>query len=67
MMTESMREIRLPVDLCRAVEERFGQRFGGLEEIVAFILGELVRDDATQMDQEEVRIIEERLRDLGYV
>jgi hypothetical protein len=28
---------------------------------------QLVRDDALKLDQEEQRIIEERLKDLGYI
>lgn len=66
-MTASMREIRLPDELCRAAEEKFGQQFGSLEELVACVLRELLRDDASQADQAETRIIEERLRDLGYI
>ena len=66
-MTESMRDIRLPDQLCRAAEEKFGQQFGSLEELIGFVLRELLRDDASQMDQAETRIIEERLRDLGYI
>jgi hypothetical protein len=66
-MTESMRDLRLPNELCRAAEEKFGQQFGSLEELIVFILRELLRDDASHMDQAETRIIEERLRDLGYI
>jgi hypothetical protein len=66
-MAESMIELRLPADLCRAAEERFGRQFGSLEELLTFILRELLSDDAARMDQTEARIIEERLRDLGYI
>ncbi len=62
-----MREIRLPDDLCQAAEQRYGRQFGSLEELVAFVLRELLRDDASHMDEAETRIIEERLRDLGYI
>ena len=66
-MTASMREIRLPDELCQAAEQRFGHQFSSLEELVAFVLRELLRDDASQMDEAETRVIEERLRDLGYI
>jgi hypothetical protein len=66
-MAESMRELRLPEDLCRAAEEKFGREFGTLEELITFVLRELASDNAAQMDQAEARIIEERLRALGYI
>jgi len=30
-------------------------------------LRELLRDESTQMDQAEQRVIEQRLKDLGYI
>jgi hypothetical protein len=66
-MAESMRELRLPEDLCRAAEKKFGREFATLEELIIFVLRELASDSAAQMDQAEARIIEERLRALGYI
>ena len=66
-MPDSMRQISLPSELCQAAEQRFGARFGGLEQFLTFVLQELLRDDAAKMDRAEQRIIEERLRDLGYI
>jgi hypothetical protein len=66
-MPDSMRQISLPSELCQAAEQRFGTRFGGLEQFLTFVLQELLRDVAAQMDRAEQRIIEERLRDLGYI
>lgn len=66
-MAENMREIRLPAELCHQAELRYGARFGNLEQFLVHVLQQLVRDDAAQMDQAEQQIIEERLRDLGYV
>jgi len=66
-MSDPTRDVRLPSKLCEIVEQRFGARFGNLETFLTHVLEQLVRDDASQMDQEEQRIIEERLRDLGYV
>jgi hypothetical protein len=61
------REIHLPETLCAAVEQKFGHRFGSLEETVSAILSQLVRDDALIMDAREQQIIEERLKGLGYI
>lgn len=67
-MSEAQREVRLPADLCQRAEERFvGATFETLEDLVRFVLEELVQDEAQQMDEAEERIIEQRLRDLGYV
>lgn len=62
-----LRNLRLPASLCERAEQKFGGRFGSLEELLTFVLQELLRDDAAQMDEAERRIIAERLRDLGYM
>jgi hypothetical protein len=61
------RQVRLPEDLCAEVEKRFSTRFGSLEELLAFVLRDLARDDAGALDGAEQQIIEQRLRDLGYI
>jgi len=66
-MTNGSREVRLPADLCAAVEEKFGQKFGSLDELLAAVLRDLLRDDGSEADQAEQRIVEERLRELGYI
>jgi hypothetical protein len=66
MMTE-MREVRLPADLCAAVEKEFGQRFGSLEELLVVVLRDLSRDEASRFDEAEQKLVEERLRELGYM
>lgn len=65
-MTET-REVRLPSELCAAIEKRFAAKFGSLEELLVFVLRDLASDDAAQLDQNEQRLVEERLRDLGYL
>ena len=65
-MTEETRVLHLPADLCRAAEERFAEKHGGLELFLAFVLRQLTNDDA-QMDQAEQRMLEQRLKDLGYL
>lgn len=62
-----MREVRLPADLCAAAETKFGHKFGTLEEFFTFILRDVLRDDAVQTDEAEQRMVEERLRELGYL
>ncbi len=66
-MADSPREVRLSSELCRAAEQRYGAQFGNLEQFLEFVLRKLVQDDPAQMDQSEQSIIEERLKDLGYI
>jgi hypothetical protein len=66
-MAEPTRNLGLPADLCRAAEERFAAQYGSLEQFLEFVLRELLRDDAVRMDEAEQKIIEERLKDLGYI
>ncbi len=65
-MTE-MKDVRLPADLCAAAEKKFAQRFGTLDELLTFLLREVLRDDAVKADEAEQRMVEERLRELGYL
>ena len=66
-MTEEMRSVQLPAGLCAAVEKRFSQTFASLEELLIFVLRDLSRDDVSALDQSEQRLVEERLRELGYL
>ena len=66
-MNNTVREVRLPADLCAAAEQKFSPRFADLEALLVFLLHEVLRDDAAVLDQNEQRIVEERLRDLGYI
>jgi len=65
-MTE-MRQVQLPADLCLAAEKKFARRFSSLEELLIYVLTDLSADDASQADCAEQHIIEERLRELGYI
>lgn len=62
-----MRNIQLPEELCRRAEEKFRHRFGSLHDLLASTLNELLRDDVIAMDEQETKIIEERLKGLGYI
>lgn len=61
------RQISLPEELCAAAEQRFGSNFESLEQLLEFVLRELTRKDAESLDQAEQAILEERLRNLGYL
>lgn len=61
------RNVSLPENLCAAAEEKFGKSFDGLREFLIFLLGELVSDQAASMDEAERRLVEQRLRELGYL
>ena len=61
------REVKLPEELCKKAEQLYGKRSGTLDQFLTMVLRELVRDDAAQADLAEQQIIEERLKDLGYV
>lgn len=66
-MPNRLREVQLPADLCDEAERRFAAQYGNLEQFLTFLLRELLRDDATKMDEAEQSVIEKRLRDLGYI
>ena len=61
------RMIALPKELCETAEQKFSARFNSVSELLTALLTELVREDATRMDEREQQVIEERLRALGYV
>lgn len=63
----SMRNVCLPEELCRLAEQKYASKFASVEELVTNLLQELLRDDASKMDEHELEIIEQRLRGLGYV
>jgi Arc/MetJ-type ribon-helix-helix transcriptional regulator len=64
---ENIRTIKLPEQLCQAVEQKFSRHFGSLEEFVTAALREFLRDDDLKMDEHEHQVIEERLKALGYI
>jgi len=62
-----MRTVSLPVELCLQAEKKFGEKFGSLEQLLEYVLRDLVCDEAAQADEREQRMIEQRLKDLGYL
>jgi len=66
--TNSQREIRLPAHLYDAVERLIkGTKFGTVDEFLVFVLQELTARDSTKFEEHERKVIEARLRDLGYL
>ena len=66
-MTEEMRDVRLPEDLCAAAEKRFGKTFANVEELLTAVLRDLANDNVSALDQAEQQLVEQRLRELGYL
>ena len=66
MLTE-MRTISLPAELCKRAEQKWADRFGSLEEMLELVLSDLLRDDEMRAEEQEEHIIEQRLKDLGYL
>lgn len=66
-MVSALRELRLSEDLCAAAEKKFGEKFENVEHLLEFVLEELLRGEASQLDLAEQRMIEDRLRALGYI
>jgi hypothetical protein len=62
-----MREVSLPAELCAQAEKKYGEQFGNLEELLTFALRELLREDSSQADEAEQKMVEQRLRELGYI
>jgi hypothetical protein len=61
------RSVQLSADLCELAETRYQSTFGSIEQLLESVLSELLRDDATRLDQAETQLVEQRLRDLGYL
>jgi hypothetical protein len=61
------RTVRLPDDLCAEAEKWLTGRFDNLETLLSFLLQEIVKDDGSKFDQAEEQMIQDRLRDLGYI
>jgi hypothetical protein len=61
------RTVSLPEDLCGEAEKWMAGRFDSLEALLSFLLQEIVKDDAGKLDLAEEQIVEQRLRELGYI
>jgi len=64
----SFRDVKLPASLCEAAERHLqGTPFATLEELLTFVLRELTSPGGSAREEQERQIIEQRLRDLGYL
>lgn len=63
----TLRQINLSEELCAQAEKKFGAHFESLEALLDFVLRELLHDEAEKLDEQEKKILEQRLRDLGYL
>jgi hypothetical protein len=61
------RQLSLPEELCAAAERRFAPQFENLEALLEFVLRDLIQDNAEALDKNEQALLEQRLRDLGYI
>jgi hypothetical protein len=61
------REVHLPEELCAGAEKKFANRFQTVEELLLFVLQELLHEEASALDETEQLVLEKRLRDLGYI
>jgi hypothetical protein len=66
-VTAPARSINLPESLCAEAERQFGARFQNVEELLAFVLQELTRNDSARLDESEEKMLEYRLKELGYL
>jgi hypothetical protein len=42
-------------------------RFESFEALIIFALQEIIKDDGARIDQQEEEMVQQRLRDLGYL
>jgi hypothetical protein len=61
------RTLNLSEDLCAAAEKCLTGRFDSLEALFIFLLEEIAKDETARFDAADEKIIEQRLRDLGYL
>ncbi len=61
------RTVQLSAELCATAERRYGAAFANVEQLLETVLNELLRDDAAKMDEADEQLVEQRLRELGYL
>ena len=62
-----LRNVTLREELCARAEEKFGATFGSLQEMLEFVLSDLLNDAGVEIDRYEQEAIDQRLKDLGYL
>ena len=66
-MSSEVREVRLPAQLCIDAERRFGARFGSVEELLVTSCKSCCATRRRRWTSPNRRVIEQRLKDLGYI
>ena len=66
-MKKPERQVNLPTDLCEAAERQYGGQFADLEELLTFMLRYVTKPEVERLDRTELEIVQQRLKDLGYV
>jgi hypothetical protein len=61
------RTVQLSEDVCAQAEQWLNGRFDNIEALIDFLLREIMKDDGSTLDQREEEIVQQRLRDLGYI
>jgi hypothetical protein len=59
--------VELPEELCARLEKEFGGTFATFEDLLVHVMQQLTQEESTRMDEAEQKILEQRLRDLGYM
>ena len=67
MTDPQFRQVRIPEELCVNLEKKFGNRSGNLEYLIVDILKALLEDRVEPLDRAVQELIEQRLKDLGYI
>jgi hypothetical protein len=67
IVSEGKRTVELPEELCARLEKEFGKPFATFEELLVYVMQELTQQQALRMDEAEQKMLEKRLRDLGYM
>jgi hypothetical protein len=66
-VSDQKRTVDLPEELCARLEKEFGKPFATFEDLLAYVMQQLTQEQASQMDEADQKILEQRLRDLGYM
>lgn len=61
------RSVQIPEDLYRTIKDRLGSQFTNVDDFVSYVLREVLREDFPSFDESEQKMIQSRLKDLGYL
>jgi hypothetical protein len=67
VVNQQVRMVPIPEELCSQAEQKWSSMFSSVEELLMTVLAELLQEDGPLADQKEQAIVEQRLKDLGYI